>query len=162
MCTCAPCFPEPIYTITVHIAPHQKQVYCGPCYLRTSACLPARTHLLDADTPVNHNSARRRTFAYTQACTSNISPSPFFGFVSCLAVTELINDIPIRPRIMGRLVPQQVNLWLGNNRDGSTSGLHHDFHDNIYVLLRGRKRYVGFRYLCWALLAISTRISVFF
>ena len=25
---------------------------------------------------------------------------------------------------------------------GSSSGLHHDFHDNLYVLLRGRKRFV--------------------
>jgi ribosomal protein L16 Arg81 hydroxylase len=24
---------------------------------------------------------------------------------------------------------------------GASSGLHHDFHDNLYVLLRGRKRF---------------------
>jgi hypothetical protein len=24
---------------------------------------------------------------------------------------------------------------------GSSSGLHHDFHDNLYVLLAGRKRF---------------------
>ena len=33
----------------------------------------------------------------------------------------------------------QVNLWLGNARNGSSTGLHHDFHDNLYVLLRGKK-----------------------
>ena len=25
------------------------------------------------------------------------------------------------------------------SRNGASSGLHHDFHDNLYVLLRGRK-----------------------
>ncbi|RQM29130.1 hypothetical protein B5M09_006953 [Aphanomyces astaci] len=25
--------------------------------------------------------------------------------------------------------------------EGSTSGLHHDYHDNLYILLRGRKRF---------------------
>ena len=24
---------------------------------------------------------------------------------------------------------------------GASSGLHHDFHDNLYILLRGRKRF---------------------
>ena len=30
---------------------------------------------------------------------------------------------------------------MGNSRAGSTSGLHHDFHDNLYVLVRGKKRF---------------------
>ena len=42
---------------------------------------------------------------------------------------------------MGRLVPASYNLWIGNSSDGSSSGLHHDYHDNIYVLVRGRKRF---------------------
>ena len=25
--------------------------------------------------------------------------------------------------------------------EGSSSGLHHDFHDNLYILLRGQKRF---------------------
>ncbi|KAI0092375.1 cupin-like domain-containing protein [Irpex rosettiformis] len=54
----------------------------------------------------------------------------------------LTDDYPSVPRIMGNLSPQQVNLWVGRSEEGSTSGLHHDFHDNLYCLLRGRKRFI--------------------
>lgn len=54
----------------------------------------------------------------------------------------LRGDFPNVPRLMGNLFVQQVNLWLGKSQDGSSSGLHHDFHDNLYCLLRGRKRFV--------------------
>lgn len=54
-------------------------------------------------------------------------------------ITELLEDIPLRPRIMGNLLPQNINLWMGSSDQPTTSGLHHDFHDNIYILLRGRK-----------------------
>ncbi|KAH9924134.1 Clavaminate synthase-like protein [Amylocystis lapponica] len=56
----------------------------------------------------------------------------------------LADDFPRVPRMMGRLFLQQVNLWVGRSADGSSSGLHHDFHDNLYCLLRGRKRFVLF------------------
>ncbi|KAG8461701.1 hypothetical protein KFE25_001319 [Diacronema lutheri] len=54
---------------------------------------------------------------------------------------RLSRDAPIRPRLLGRLVPQQLNMWMGSSAAPSSSGLHHDFHDNLYVLLRGRKRF---------------------
>ncbi|PKI84213.1 hypothetical protein MVES1_001487 [Malassezia vespertilionis] len=56
----------------------------------------------------------------------------------------LKNDFPLQPRIVGNLALQQCNLWLGNGREERSSGLHHDFHDNLYVLLEGRKRFVLF------------------
>ncbi|KNC87729.1 hypothetical protein SARC_00163 [Sphaeroforma arctica JP610] len=56
----------------------------------------------------------------------------------------LSEDFPERPRLSGNLVPQQVNMWLGASKVGATSGLHHDFHDNIYVLLRGHKQFTLF------------------
>ena len=46
--------------------------------------------------------------------------------------------------LQGSLLPTNYNMWLGNtlpSEGGSSSGLHHDFHDNVYVLLRGRKRF---------------------
>lgn len=77
--------------------------------------------------------------------------------------TELLSDFPLRPRILGNLLPQQgplfmfhllpqsvpyksisVNLWLGNSSDGTSSGLHHDYHDNLYILLRGKKTFTIF------------------
>lgn len=30
---------------------------------------------------------------------------------------------------------------MGRSRNGSSSGLHHDYHDNLYVLVRGKKRF---------------------
>ncbi|KAL0039653.1 hypothetical protein WJX77_004437 [Trebouxia sp. C0004] len=56
-------------------------------------------------------------------------------------VKELKGDFPLRPECMGNLVPQQINLWMGAASNGASSGLHHDFHDNLYILLRGRKRF---------------------
>ncbi len=68
-------------------------------------------------------------------------------------LTALRSDFRIRPSLMGSLVPYQMNLWFGNSTQGSSSGLHHDFHDNLYVLLRGYKRFNLFApcdapYLC--------------
>lgn len=57
---------------------------------------------------------------------------------------KLAGDFPRHPRVLGELVLQQCNLWLGQSPEGTSSGLHHDFHDNLYVLLSGRKRFVLF------------------
>lgn len=54
---------------------------------------------------------------------------------------RLARDVPVRPRLLGNLVPQQINVWMGSSRNPTSSGLHHDFHDNLYVLLRGRKHF---------------------
>ncbi|KZT66209.1 Clavaminate synthase-like protein [Daedalea quercina L-15889] len=56
----------------------------------------------------------------------------------------LRDEFPEVPRLMGNLFLQQANLWLGKTKEGSSSGLHHDFHDNLYCLLKGRKRFVLF------------------
>lgn len=42
-----------------------------------------------------------------------------------------------------QLVPHQVNLWMGKSSNTS-SGLHHDFHDNLYFLVKGRKNFTIF------------------
>jgi len=54
----------------------------------------------------------------------------------------------LRPKLVGKLVPVQYNLWFGRAAEGATSGLHHDFHDNIYVLLRGCKEFRLFSPRC--------------
>ena len=53
----------------------------------------------------------------------------------------LQQDFPLRPTLMGNLVPQNINMWLGNNKEGASSGLHHDYHDNLYIVLKGKKRF---------------------
>lgn len=56
---------------------------------------------------------------------------------------KLKGDFPLRPALAGALIPQNVNLWMGHSKKGagSSSGLHHDFHDNLYLLLRGKKTF---------------------
>jgi hypothetical protein len=50
-------------------------------------------------------------------------------------------DFPKKPSVMGALVPQSINIWMGSSKSGTSSGLHHDFHDNLYVLMSGVKRF---------------------
>jgi hypothetical protein len=49
--------------------------------------------------------------------------------------------LPLRPALLAPLVPQSLNLWVGHSAAFASSGLHHDYHDNLYVLLRGTKRF---------------------
>lgn len=58
----------------------------------------------------------------------------------------------LRPKLLGNLAPAQYNIWFGHTTDGATSGLHHDFHDNMYVLLRGAKEFRLFSPRCVDLL----------
>ena len=58
-------------------------------------------------------------------------------------IVELFNhgEFPLQPSILPNLIPFNLNLWFGNTKEGSSSGLHHDFHDNLYILIRGKKRF---------------------
>jgi len=63
--------------------------------------------------------------------------------------TALCGEAPLVPPLLAPLVPQAINVWIGPAAasaaapapGGSTSGLHHDYHDNLYLLLRGAKRF---------------------
>lgn len=82
--------------------------------------------------------------------------------LTLLANTE---SLPHTPSLFKKLIPQQINLWMGsssrNNQTqepladpskpncgmgkyvplgGTSSGLHHDHADNLYILCNGRKR----------------------
>ncbi|ELU09462.1 hypothetical protein CAPTEDRAFT_57292, partial [Capitella teleta] len=54
---------------------------------------------------------------------------------------SLQRDFPVKPKILGKLISYQISLWQGMTKEGTSSGLHHDFHDNLYILLRGKKRF---------------------
>ena len=56
-------------------------------------------------------------------------------------LTALDDVLPARPRLLDTLVPHNINLWLGRSAELTSSGLHHDYHDNLYVLLRGTKAF---------------------
>lgn len=56
-------------------------------------------------------------------------------------LAELAADFPLRPDLLSMLVPAAYNLWIGSHParkdkagaafDGASSGLHHDYHDNL-------------------------------
>ena len=54
------------------------------------------------------------------------------------------DDFPIKPKLFGEMIPTNINLWMGASKKGTSSGLHHDFHDNLYVLIKGKKRFTIF------------------
>eukprot|EP00467_Chlorarachnion_reptans_P008331 CAMPEP_0114529922 /NCGR_PEP_ID=MMETSP0109-20121206/25130_1 /TAXON_ID=29199 /ORGANISM="Chlorarachnion reptans, Strain CCCM449" /LENGTH=471 /DNA_ID=CAMNT_0001712431 /DNA_START=117 /DNA_END=1529 /DNA_ORIENTATION=+ len=56
----------------------------------------------------------------------------------------LKGDFPDRPALLGNLISHRINLWMGSSSHGTSSGLHHDFHDNLYLLVRGKKRFTLF------------------
>ena len=56
-------------------------------------------------------------------------------------LTSLVGDFPLSPALFDNLIVSNINMWFGYTPQYSTSGLHHDFHDNIYILLRGEKRF---------------------
>lgn len=62
-----------------------------------------------------------------------------------LASLKKRSDFPTTPTFVHNLVTAKINLWLGASTTGTSSGLHHDFHDNIYVLLAGVKRFRIFK-----------------
>ncbi|EDL45611.1 hypothetical protein PVIIG_03719 [Plasmodium vivax India VII] len=73
--------------------------------------------------------------------TQYIKESAYCPSDFCNALTrQMINFLPKRLEIMGNLEIYQYNVWLGNNADEDLKTfLHHDYHDNVYVLLKGRK-----------------------
>eukprot|EP00056_Hartaetosiga_gracilis_P002060 m.50523 g.50523 ORF g.50523 m.50523 type:complete len:453 (+) comp10888_c0_seq5:22-1380(+) len=56
-------------------------------------------------------------------------------------LTALKEDFPLVPPFLSSLNISTCNLWIGASKAGSSSGLHHDYHDNLYVVLKGKKRF---------------------
>ena len=85
-----------------------------------------------------------RVYLTTQDLGLDEEGRPYLHSTPC---TQLFRagDFPARPAILGTLVPMNYNLWIGSTvpkqGGGSSSGLHHDFHDNLYVLLSGQKTF---------------------
>lgn len=70
-------------------------------------------------------------------------PAPDLDFSLPPPTDALAHLFPLpTPELLGGLVLQQCNLWLGNGTSGKSSGLHHDFHDNLYMVLSGCKRFL--------------------
>eukprot|EP01038_Epipyxis_sp_PR26KG_P012629 gene12629-16934_t len=56
-------------------------------------------------------------------------------------MTELKSDFPHTPDLFKPLIIANINMWFGSSSQPVTSGLHHDYHDNLYILLRGEKEF---------------------
>ena len=59
--------------------------------------------------------------------------------VPCKQLLEKGHILPSLP-LAGNLILQSCNIWMGAAVK-SASGLHHDYHDNFYLLLAGRKQF---------------------
>lgn len=76
-------------------------------------------------------------------------------------LTNIYDKIPLQPPFFKTLIPQQINLWMGltkpktfdKSKDfpidksipkGTSSGLHHDHSDNLYIVVSGCKRFTLF------------------
>ena len=57
---------------------------------------------------------------------------------------ELANLLVLDLPFAQHLILQQMNLWMGGGLKQSSSGLHHDFHDNFYFLMHGEKKFTIF------------------
>jgi Cupin-like domain len=76
--------------------------------------------------------------------TENIAPpEPFFG--SPCDRLRALHVIPSHISLAGNLRLSSCNLWMGRCASAAThSGLHHDYHDNFYLLLLGQKEFILF------------------
>lgn len=66
-----------------------------------------------------------------------------FSWLSNLLIRRGI--LPLRPPLAGNLIPMScAGIWLGRTNGSakniSSSGLHHDRHDNVYGVITGRKQ----------------------
>ena len=48
-------------------------------------------------------------------------------------LSDVMDCFPLRPQPAAAMIPSSYNVWVGASRAGSSSGLHHDFHDNMCV-----------------------------
>jgi hypothetical protein len=65
-----------------------------------------------------------------------LSASPMDKLLEDLAKDEILP-----PPCLENLVLSSVNMWMGKSSKWTTSGLHHDFHDNFYFLIKGKKKF---------------------
>ncbi|KAI8901783.1 cupin-like domain-containing protein [Globomyces pollinis-pini] len=58
---------------------------------------------------------------------------------------HILDKVPHSMDLFNGLILHQMNLWIGStDKNGTSSGLHHDFHDNLYFLIQGKKEFTIF------------------
>lgn len=86
--------------------------------------------------------------------------TPGAPYLGGALLARLTPDFPLRPPLLSGLVPALLNIWAGHSgaAGGTSSGLHHDFHDNLYVLIRGRKRFKLWPPRAWPAMHLNGRV----
>ena len=84
-----------------------------------------------------------RYYLTTQTLPVDEEGRPLLYTTPITQLVETNNMDSLRPKLLGNLVPMTCNLWIGqaNYSNPTSSGLHHDFHDNLYCLLVGTKTF---------------------
>lgn len=65
------------------------------------------------------------------------------GHVLEAPLLQLIGDFSI-PVYFKDLILRCINIWMGNSRRDIVTPLHHDFNDNLYVVVEGHKHFTLF------------------
>ncbi len=71
---------------------------------------------------------------YLNLQTDNVLEPPLLQLLGDFSIPPLFKDLTLRC----------VNLWMGNSDKTITTPLHHDFNDNLYVVVEGKKRFTLF------------------
>ena len=71
---------------------------------------------------------------YLNLQTDNVIEPPLLQLLGDFTVPPYFKDLKLRC----------VNLWMGNSDKAIITPLHHDFNDNLYVVVEGRKRFTLF------------------
>lgn len=122
--------------VEVEVRPPNSSVGFGRGNLQRMQLKEFLKHLNDTDQGSRHYLATQ-TLNVNEEGRPNTVSSP----VKELMSAGLISNTG--PNLMGKLVLMNVNTWIGRCDDskGNSSRFHHDYHDNLYILLQGRKKF---------------------
>ena len=71
---------------------------------------------------------------YLNLQTDNVIEPPLLQLLGDFSIPPFYKDLSLRC----------INLWMGNSDKTIVTPLHHDFNDNLYVVVEGRKRFTLF------------------
>ena len=71
---------------------------------------------------------------YLNLQTDKVLEPPLLQLLGDFSIPPYFKDLPLR----------SINLWMGHRDDAITTPLHHDFNDNLYVVVEGRKHFTVF------------------
>lgn len=75
---------------------------------------------------------------YLNLQSEHILDAPLLQLLGDFRIPDFYCELPLRA----------INVWIGKSRDSITTPLHHDFNENLYVIVRGTKRFSLFPPQC--------------